>query len=360
MGSIRISNNSQNLVNTNYQAPISPLSSSVPTKAQPDAAPSKAAPATPSVNLFDQSSYQKNPTLTLQDGSTISLPTSTDEDATTFKTLFAKVPDEQKEKLNAASANLASVVYAYVQANPAASATSGSGTSTAAGVANAQASSATVSVGGAQAVSKLAVSGVSKTGESINGPSTQSTATVADAGPATTYTISQASPNVQSVTNALVSAASSYQAATGSGNYDQTVQATAYMGVQGLQQSLGNYASQMQTQINNQNTLRTDQNELQTAVADWPSGTTTQSFTYHDVDANGNMQTYTADLTQDQAKTQADNLSKTLSTMGDDTQMMQMQLQNMEQNYQQGVSTISNIMKMQYDMVKNTIGNIHY
>lgn len=363
MGSIRITNNSQNLINTNYQAPISPLSPSVQTNVQQGPSTSSAtAVQAPKVNLFDQSSYQTNPAVTLPDGSTISLPTSTPEDETTFKTLFANVPDDQKEKLNAASSSLAAAVMAYVQTNPSAGSSASSATS-AASVVNAATSASTSSVGGANTVSKFAVGGVSKAGETITGPSTQATATVADPGPATTYTISQTSPDVQATAgiNAAVStAASTYQTATGDGGYDSTVQAVAYMGVQGLQQGLGQYASQMQNQINNQNTVRTDQNELTTAVADWPSGTTTQTFTYHDVDANGNLQTYTADLTQEQAKTEANNLSNTLSSMGDDTQMMQMQLQNMEQNYQQGVTTISNIMKMQYDMVKNTIGNIHY
>jgi hypothetical protein len=368
MGSIRITDNSQNLVNTNYQAPVSPLSPSVSTSVEqgPSVSTSAASASTkPVVNLFDQSSYQTNPSVTLTDGSTITLPTSTAEDATTYQNLFASVPDDQKEKLNAASANIATAVYAYVQANPVApSTTSSNSSSSAAAVANTTSSASTSKVGGANAVSKLAVGGVSKAGETITGPSTQASATVADAGVATTYTISQASPDVQGVTSAITAAASTYVAATstssGSGGYDSTVQAVAYMGVQGLQQSLGSYASQMQAQIDNENTVRTDQNELSSAVADWPSGTTTQTFTYHDVDANGNLQTYTADLTQDQAKTEASNLTNTLSSMGDDTQMMQMQLQNMEQNYQQGVTTISNIMKMQYDMVKNTIGNIHY
>jgi hypothetical protein len=40
--------------------------------------------------------------------------------------------------------------------------------------------------------------------------------------------------------------------------------------------------------------------------------------------------------------------------------MQAIQLQNMTQNYQNGLSTISNLMKAAYDMTKNTIGNIHY
>lgn len=367
MGPTRISDQKFNFINTTYQAPISPLSPSSSTDASKSASQAASTTAAkPTVNLFDQSSYHAPAAVTLTNGSTVTLPTSTPQDAETFQTLFANMPDEHKANINAASSNLAAAMFAYVQNNPETTGSGGSKSSTsdvgAVAIANAIASANTSRVGGAANVSKLAVGGVSKLGTAINGPSTQSSATVADAGPATTYTISQASPDVQSLHAAAGGAASAYQAGktSGSGNYDETVQAVAYIGVQGLQQSLGNYASQMQTQINNQNTVRTDQNELSSAVADWPSGATTQTFTFHDVDANGNLQTYTENLTQDQAKSQASNLSNTLSSMGDDTQMMQTQLQNMEQNYQQGVTTISNLMKMQYDMVKNTIGNIHY
>lgn len=132
------------------------------------------------------------------------------------------------------------------------------------------------------------------------------------------------------------------------------------MGVTSLQQSMSDYSSTLQNTIDQQSTIRTDRNELTSAVADWPDGTDTQTFTYHDVDENGNLQTYTKSLTQEEAKAEADSLSNTLSTLSDSSQQQQLLLQNMMQNYQQGVTTISNIMRMQYDMVKNTLQNIHY
>jgi hypothetical protein len=70
--------------------------------------------------------------------------------------------------------------------------------------------------------------------------------------------------------------------------------------------------------------------------------------------------TKSGDLNKAQATAALANVNSALSSMTDMNQMQAIQLQNMTQNYQNGLSTISNLMKAAYDMTKNTIGNIHY
>jgi hypothetical protein len=355
MSSYRI-DNTRNVINQNVTTPLAPLD---PLTGQPaNNASTQVGTTKPTLNLFDTSSYQTTPqTVTLQDGSTITLPSMSEDETAQMQTLFANVPADKQQAVNAAGQAFAEAIRQHVATLQGTAATDDTGSTGAAAVA----------APAAGTVARVAVPQVQKhilatSGTDLVGPSSQASAPVAAPSGSNGYSVSQSSPDVL---NAFNSAAKTYSTATGSssgyGNgYDNTVQAVAYMGVQGLQTELGQYAQTMQGSVNQQNTIRVDQSELSQAVADWPAGTDTQTFTFHNVDSNGMLQTYTQSLTQSQTKSMADTLSNTLATLSDQTQLQQMNLQNMSQNYQQGVTTISNLIRMQYDMVKNTIGNIHY
>lgn len=288
---------------------------------------------TPAVDLFNTSSYEtRNSNVTLDDGTVLQVPTLSDEDAENLKALFGNVPEDQRANINQAGAQLA---QALLQQGAPAATSASAGVNKVAAVSNSKRSLASTTSDG---------NGIADSGAVANTNGA-------------TYTLSQSSPALSA---AIQNAASTYGSATGNSNYDTTVQAVAYMGVTSLQQSMSDYSTTLQNTIGQQSTIRTDRNELTDAVANWPAGTDTQTFTFHDVDANGNLQTYTQNLTQEQAKAKGDSLSNTLSTLSDSSQQQQLMLQNMMQNYQQGVTTISNIMRTQYDMIKNTLQNIHY
>ena len=299
------------VVNLNVTTPLGPVAPLADTPEQL----SELAPARPTVNLFDQSTYQAQASVTLADGSVITLPGLSADEAAQAQSLFANVAPEHQEAVNAAASTFAKVLLA---SDPSAN---------------------------------TIVDGPSKLASGSN---------------AAAITVSQVSPDVA---NAASTASATYKSSltpsygsnSGAKNYEDTVQAVAYMGVLGLQNELGTFAQTVQTTQNTQNTLRADQSELQTATASWGDDVTaTQNFTWHEVDKDGNVVTKSGDLTKAQATAALANVNSALSSYTDMNQMQAIQLQNMTQNYQNGLTTISNLMKAAYDMTKNTIGNIHY
>jgi hypothetical protein len=304
----------QDIQNPLVSVPLQPGVVTVPTET------TQGTPAvTPSqVNLFDRSSFQRSEPVQLADGSSISLPSWTDDDEDTANTLFSQVPETARPALNDASTRLATALYAQ-----------GGVASTSAGLSSGQSAPVVVGTG------SLSAPGATPPGVGV----------------------SQASPDVAS---ALQQATSAYVGSVKTGNYDQTVQAVSYMGVIGLQQQLGTFAQYVQGNVKTQDVLRTDQNEILTALSEWPAGQDTEQFTWHTRDPNtGQLTAHTENLTAQQAKGVADALGNDLQTMSDMNELDQMKLQDMTQKYQQGINTISNLLKFQHDTVKSIIQNLH-
>ena len=145
---------------------------------------------------------------------------------------------------------------------------------------------------------------------------------------------------------------------SGSLDYDGSVNAVTYMGIIGLQQQLGAYAQQTQTQLNQLNAARTEYEDVGTAVANWPAGQQTQHFDWTTFDSNGKSTAHSADLTYDQAATLKSNLEDQVNGMSDTNQEQQLQLQSLTQDYAQAINTMSNLLKMDFDTVKSVINNI--
>lgn len=295
------------VVNLNAVQPIGPAA---PTQAPAQVTGTES--AKPKVNLFDSSTYTSQAPVALADGSVITLPALSPEEASKAQALFANVAPEHQGAVNAAAADF---------------------------------------------------------GRALLGGSSLGGAKMASSSNAQAYTLNQASPDVaqaaaraQSTYKSSVSGTfGTYGNNSGATNYDDTVQATAYMGVLGLQGELGTYAQNMQNTQAQQNVLRTDQSELTTAIAGWGDDpAATQSFTWHEVDKDGSVVTKNGELTKAQAQAALGNVQSALSSFTDQTQLQAIQLQTMAQNYQNGINTISNLMKAAYDTTKNTLGNIHY
>ena len=165
--------------------------------------------------------------------------------------------------------------------------------------------------------------------------------------------------NNNALTQAATHATGTYTDVTGSDDLDKNVAATTYMGLIGLQTDLADFASTVSAQNNRLQTARTQYANLTDTVANWPKGQETVQFTWSDLDAKGNTVQTSGALTQDQAQAKADQLqNNTIPQLSSTNQIQQLQLQNLTQNYQQGVNTLSNVLKFQFDTVKSIIGNI--
>jgi hypothetical protein len=304
-------------------------------------APSGAPPSSGDVNtsttrklsadpLFQSSSFSASTKVVFDDGTSIAIPNLTHSDLKQAGSLFSGMSDDKLKALQAAGLAIA---HAFKQATfvPVTVESLRSGTAAAGGVGAA---------GGA-------ASGLSTTTSALVSGGVPNT----DVGP-------QANIASPQLTQSITSAAAAYQQASGSGGYDNTVQAVTFMGVQGLQQDLTNYAKQVQHNLNAKKGLEVQAQDIQNALAAWPAGTQTQQFHITSFDDFGNPTTKTLSLDQKQAKSALDGLQSGIMGYTDQNQVDQLNLQQMSENYSQGLSTISNILKMNFDTVKGIIGNI--
>lgn len=280
----------------------------------------------PIVNLFTNSSYTAPVSATANGNSAIALPGLSSEDAQKAQLLFADIDPDKQTAINAASGELGAALFQQMQASLPKAVNLGepdpdTGEMTA--------SSAT---SGAKNISRVSTG-------------------------APAVAVNSASPSVVAATS---NATAAYSAASPGQSYDNQIIAVSTMAVTGLQNEMDTYARGVGTRLEQRKTLSADQTELTQAVADWPKGTEDQpqTFTLHTLTDGGGMTTETVSLTKEQAKAKADGIESTVTAMQDQNSIDQLKLQNMSQNYTNAVSTISNLMKVAFDNVKNTIGNL--
>lgn len=128
-----------------------------------------------------------------------------------------------------------------------------------------------------------------------------------------------------------------------------------------VEQNIYNYFLGVKEKQEAASDVRADLAELNEMLADWPEGEE-QSFTYNDVtfDDDGNMsvQQVTVQLDKAKAEALAGELSGKIQGMGDMSGMEQFQLQKMVQDYQQAVTTLSNIIKNQDEQLRGVAQNV--
>lgn len=375
MSSTRIPTNAvnyTNLVPSSVQNPVDLLDQQSST----NTSSSSTVPAVPAstVNIFDaktrQQAAQSLLSMLQASGNTLSLPSlgqissddSSDDSSSNFigsggssgqssgwaaglaqlPESLQNVPESAQPALNAAAANIASAVFSTP-------------------VEQLKAYNQQVASGQVSPLSGLGSTGVANSGLSASGGLTATGTNTATAGLNATNSgvvvTNQTAPTLQ---GALAAATTQFNTSISSGNIDQSVAAVSMMGVLGLQQQLTNYAQHVQNNNNIENELSTDNQELMQAVANWPPGTSTQTFTWHEINQNGQVVTQTAALTQSQAQAVQTTVQDQLQSMQSQSQTDQLNLQNMAQQYQEGITTISNMLSMQYNTLKNTLQNIHY
>ncbi len=209
----------------------------------------------------------------------------------------------------------------------------------------------------AQATQAAGSSGIATTQNKLLSPSSPTQAPQVSSGTPEVYS---AAANAVSAYQQGTAAAGGTGSATSSGSldYDGAVNAVTYMGIIGLQQQLGNYAQTTQNQLNQLNQARTEYEDINTLVGNWPAGQQTQHFDWTMYDSNGQATSHSADLTYNQATTLKDTLSDQVNGMSDTNQTQQLQLQSLTQSYSEAINTMSNLLKMNFDTVKAVINNI--
>ncbi len=108
-------------------------------------------------------------------------------------------------------------------------------------------------------------------------------------------------------------------------------------------------------------TVDTDAAELQDMLANWPEGSS-QQFTWHEAvkDENGNYSIVekTGTLTKEQAEDLYNKLKASANDLQSITAIEQQMLQVQVQDYQQAMTTLSNVMKAYDDNLKGIIQNV--
>jgi len=166
--------------------------------------------------------------------------------------------------------------------------------------------------------------------------------------------------------NALGTSLEVFMVTSGVDKADNAVQGVMFGAMVGIEQDLGNFASNLKEKLNMSGEMRTDITELQNELADptWTdSENDTRSFTWREIetDADGNIvgfTEHTGELNKAQAGAKLKELEEQRATLGEFTEMMKFDLQRMSEDYQQALNTLSNLLKSQHDSLMAIIRNV--
>jgi hypothetical protein len=152
-----------------------------------------------------------------------------------------------------------------------------------------------------------------------------------------------------------------YVALAGQQQRDAAVQGMLFMSMVGVEQDLADFAKMAKGKIELAGEMRTDITELQDMITDWPEGTETQHFEWTEVtyDDDGKMivTQKEADLTKEEAGEVRDKLEGLLASHKDINQMDQFELQQMTEDYQRAMNTLTAMLKNMHDTMKAIIQN---
>ena len=133
------------------------------------------------------------------------------------------------------------------------------------------------------------------------------------------------------------------------------------MALYGAEQWLADFAYRVQQGNEYGRNTRTQLTELRGMIADWPEGKT-QQFSWTEVsfdkDGKATATQHTANLTKDEAEKLMGKLESQLTDCSGMNQLLQVDLQNKNQEYQQISQTISAILKDIHDTSKAVINNL--
>lgn len=260
-------------------------------------------------NPVDQvNNSQEGRLLQTRDGNEIEIPTLDAETRAKAATLFAKVSEAGKQRLQAAGLEMGRAAFAHVAAKRA------------------------VERGEPDAKAQLEASS-----SALYGAAQQNLAAVANE----TTGKSPRSMTQSEFNNAMTDAMTNGMAGV-EGDLNATFQKFAKKAQMG-------------------ETVETDAAELGDMLANWPEGSQ-QQFTWHETvkDENGNYSIVekTGTLTKEQAEELYNTLKASANDLQSITAIEQQMLQVQVQDYQQAMTTLSNVMKAYDDNLKGIIQNV--
>jgi hypothetical protein len=174
--------------------------------------------------------------------------------------------------------------------------------------------------------------------------------------------------NDPSVLNAMGDAGNTFYSNQGSNpDYQGAMNDVLRLGLSGAEAKTQNLANQLKAGLDLEKQVQNSYSDLQDQIGSaWPNGDdgSTKSFTYMQTvkDKDGNvtgMKEATEDLAYSEANAKLQGLEGDNKSIGDNTDMMKMNLQDAMQKQQQAMSILSNIVKMNHDTLKSTISNTH-
>ncbi len=164
------------------------------------------------------------------------------------------------------------------------------------------------------------------------------------------------------LTSALGNSTEMFMLTTGPAQADAAVTGVMFGAMVGVEQELGNFAQDLKNKLNTAKDVRTDITELRNELADWTDPNEKRHFTWTEVsiDANGNVTTTQkeGDLNKAEAEALMKKLEEQLASLSDVTELQKFDLQRMNQDYQQGLNTLSGLLKAQHDMMMAIIRNV--
>lgn len=141
---------------------------------------------------------------------------------------------------------------------------------------------------------------------------------------------------------------------------DATTDALNY-GMYGLEKNLREFVTMLETEREMGEEIRADLLVLKDVINEWPGEGGTQTFKYHELvvheDGTKELVEKTVELTREEAISLANKLEAQEGSLGATNTVNQMVLQRIVQGYQEGMSTLSNIMKTYDENLRGIISN---
>lgn len=161
---------------------------------------------------------------------------------------------------------------------------------------------------------------------------------------------------------ATATALATYVTTTGAEDYARISQDFMYMAMSGMESQLRDFTDRLSQNMELGQDLRTSCTELRDMLSDWPEGET-QSFSWTEVtydDENNPLVVRHEDeaLTKDDAEKLLTTLETQLAGVSDVSELAKLDLQQVYQDYQQAVQTLTSIQKTMHDDAMKIVANM--
>ena len=307
----------------------------------------------PLLSLFNQNDFETSAGDGSQADGKSALPSLSDADKEQINSLFAHFTPQQLQDVKASGEALATAALNYVKSTGGKGALSSGvlGDPLSQAVTAQNASTAAASQGQPGVVGQMRLSTQNRSASVA--PGALPTADGSGTG--------SAAPVSPEFSGAAQTAVNTYhQASGGKGNYDDAVAGALYTGVIGLQNQLTTFAKGVNDNTSKLNTVQTSAQALQTQIEEWGNNPDAkQNYEYTTVDpSSGVIKTHDVNGTLADAKASLSGMNSDMTTLNSMNQTDQLQLQNQINQYQQGLTALTNLLKSMHDTTMSIVNNL--